>query len=132
MTMGSYERESRDILGPAFSLLCNAAAAGKIDQQKMKDIASQLHEKVGGNHRLRNGSGESEMRAVISDWYQFEACNMTRENALQKLLAILEDPSVELKPLAKEIKQSISKTQENIIPADDTHKTAEKVGFYNP
>ena len=130
--MGTFERESRVILGPAFSLLCNAAAEDKIDQQKMRDIAMQLHKKVGGKHRQRNGSGESEMRAVISDWYQFEACNMKRENALQKLQAVLEDSSVELKPLAKEIKQSISKTQENIIPADDTHKTAEKVGFYNP
>ena len=132
MTMGTFERKSRDILGPAFGLLCNAAAEDIIDQQKMRDIASQLHMKVGGKHRQRNGSGESEMRAVISDWYQFELYNMKRENALQKLLAVLEDSSVELKPLAKEIKQSISKTQENIIPADDTHKTAEKVGFYNP
>ena len=131
--MGTFERKSRDILGPAFSLLCNAAAEDIIDQQKMKDIASQLHKKVGGKHRQRKGSGESEMRAVISDWYQFELYNMTRENALLKLLAILEDPTVELKPLAKEIKQSISKTQENIILADETrHTTAEKVGFYNP
>ena len=132
MTMGTFERKSRDILGPAFSLLCNAAAEDKIDQQKMRDIASQLHKKVGGKHRQRNGSGESEMRAVLSDWYNFELYDLTRENALQKLLAVLEHSSVELKPLAKEIKQSISKTQENIIPADDTHKTAEKVGFYNP
>ena len=101
-------------------------------KQKMKDISSKLHLIVGGKHRQRKGSGESEMRAVISDWYNFELYNMTRENALQKLLAVLEDPSVELKPLAKEIKQSISKTQENIIAADDTYKTAEKVGFYNP
>ena len=129
--MGTYDRESRDILGPAFSLLCNAAAEDKIDQQKMRDIASQLHMKVDGRHRQRNGSGESEMRAVLSDWYQFELYDLTRENALQKLLAVLEHSSVELKPLAKEIKQSISKTQENIIPADDTYKTAEKVGFYN-
>ena len=130
--MGTFERESIDILGPAFSLLCNAAAEDKIDQQKMRDIASQLHMKVGEKHQQRNGSGESEMRAVISDWYQFELYDLTRENALQKLQAVLEHSSVELKPLAKEIKQSISKTQENIIPADDTHKTAEKVGFYNP
>ena len=130
--MGTFERKSRDILGPAFSLLCNAAAEDIIDQQKMRDIASQLHMKVYGRHRQRNGSGESEMRAVISDWYQFELYDMTRENALQKLLTVLEHSSVELKPLAKEIKQSISKTQENIILADVTHKTAEKVGFYNP
>ena len=130
--MGSYERESRDILGPAFSLLCNAAAEDIIDQQKMRDIASQLHMKVGEKHRQRNGSGESEMRAVLSDWYQFELYDMTRENAFQKLLAVLEHSSVELRPLAKEIKQSISKTQENIIHADETrHTTVEKVGFYN-
>ena len=97
--MGTYDRESRDILGPAFSLLCNAAAEDKIDQQKMRDIASQLHTKVGEKHRQRNGRGESEMRAVISDWYQFELHNMKREDALQKLLAVLEDSSVELKPL---------------------------------
>ena len=97
--MGTFERESRDFFGPAFSLLCNAAAEDKIDQQKMIDIASQLHKKVGGRHRQRNRSGESEMRAVISDWYQFELCNMKREDALQKLLAVLEDSSVELKPL---------------------------------
>ena len=130
--MGTFERKSRDILGPAFSLLCNAAAEDIIDQQKMRDIASQLHMKVYGRHRQRNGSGESEMRAVISDWYQFELYELTREDALQKLQAVLEHSSVELKPLAKEIKQSISKTQENIILADVTHKTAEKVGFYNP
>ena len=118
--MGTFERESRHFLGPAYSLLRNAAAEGKIDQQKMRDIASQLDIKVGGQHRQRNGNGESEMRAVISDWYQFELYDMTRENALQKLLAVLEHSSVELKPLAKEIKQSISKTQENIILADVT------------
>ena len=130
--MGTFERESRVILGPAFSLLCNAAAEDKIDQQKMRDIASHLHMKVGEKHQQRNGSGKSEMRAVISDWYQFELYDLTRENALQKLLAVLEHSSVELKPLAREIKQSISKTKENIIPADDTHKAAEKVVFYNP
>ena len=56
MTMGTFERESRDFFGPAFSLLCNAAAEDIIDQQKMRDIAMQLHEKVGGKHLQRNGS----------------------------------------------------------------------------
>ena len=57
--MGPFERKSRDILGPAFSLLCNAAAEDIIDQQKMRDIAWQLHMRVGGKHQQRKGNGES-------------------------------------------------------------------------
>ena len=127
--MGAYEKESEDILGPTYRLLCNAAIEDKIDEQKMKDISSKLHPTVGGKHRQRKRSGECEMRAVISDWYQEEMFDMTRDNALHKLVIILEDPSVELKPLAKEIKKVITKDQENSTSLNDIPGTADRVSF---
>ena len=103
--MSKYEKEARKKLGgQVFRLLCDAAIEDKIDDQKLEDISYRLHGTVGGNHRKRGrGSSESEFRAVISDWYQVEMFDMTRETALNKLVKILEDPSVNLKPLAKDI-----------------------------
>ena len=106
--MSEYEKEARKKLGGrVFRLLCDAASEDKIDDQKLTDISYRLHGKVGGNHRKRGlGSSESEFRAVISDWYQVEMFNMTRKTALNTLVEIFEDPSVNLKPLAKNIKDS--------------------------
>ena len=103
--MSEYENEAKKILGArVFRLLCDAASEDKINDQKLKDISYRLHGRVGGNHQKRGrGSSESELRAVISDWYQVEMFDMTRETALNKLVKILEDPSVNLKPLAKDI-----------------------------
>ena len=47
------------------------------------------------------------MRELISDWYQLEMFEMTRESALGKLVDILEDSTVNLRPLSRELKQSI-------------------------
>ena len=103
--MSEYEKEARKKLGGrVFRLLCDAAHEDKIDDQKLKDISYRLHGRVGGNHQKRGrGSSESEVRAVISDWYREEMFDMTRETALNKLVEIFEDPSVNLKPLAKDI-----------------------------
>ena len=103
--MSDYEKEAKKKLGGrVFRLLCDAASEDKIDDQKLKDISYQLHGTVGGNHQKRGrGSSESELRAVISDWYQVEMYNMTSKTALDKLVEIFEDPSVNLKPLAKDI-----------------------------
>ena len=103
--MSEYEKEAgKKLGGRVFRLLCDAASEDKIDDQKLKDISYRLHGTVGGNHRKRGrGSSESEFRAVISDWYQVEMFNMTRKTALNTLVEIFEDPSVNLKPLAKDI-----------------------------
>ena len=103
--MSEYEKEAKKILGGrVFRLLCDAASEDKINDQKLKDISYRLHGRVGGNHQKRGRvSSESELRAVISDWYQLEMFDMTRETALNKLVEIFEDPSVNLKPLAKDI-----------------------------
>ena len=112
--MGLYDVEVQTILGlTGWTLFCTAASEDKIDEQKMKDISMKLDPKVGGAHLKRGGSSDHEMREVISDWYQLGGmCYLNREDALAKLVEILEDASVNLRPLALDLRQLISKGEE--------------------
>ena len=122
--MGKYDNEAKTILGFAFTILCTAASEDKIDGQKMEDISLKLHPAVGGRHRKRGGkSDDAEMRNVISDWYELGGlCELNHGEALGKLVDILEDTTVNLRPIAKELKHVISKSKENqtILPVQSS------------
>ena len=114
--MGLYDSKAEKILGvTALTMLCTAASEHRIDEQKMKEISKKLHPKVGGAHLKRGGkSDEAEMREVISDWYQLGGlCDLNWDGALGKLVDILEDATVNLRPLAKDLRQLIDKGKES-------------------
>ena len=133
--MGKYDKEAKKILGrAAFTLLCTAASEDRIDEQKMRDISVKLHPEVGGNHRRRGGrSDDVEMRELLSDWYQLEMFEMTRESALGKLVDTLEDSTVNLRPQAKELKELIIKAKDNhdSPPVKSNHRTTDEVNLIN-
>ena len=114
--MGKYDSEVQTILGlTVLTLLCTAASEDKIDGQKMKGISVKLRHEVGGKHRKRGGrSDEAEMREVLSDWYELGGlCDLNRDGALGRLVDTLEDSTVNLRPLAKELRQLMGKGEEN-------------------
>ena len=128
--MGKYDRKVKNILSlTVWTLLCTAASEDQIDEQKMKDISEMLHPKVGGKHRKRGGrSDAAEMREVLSDWYEIGGlCDLDHKDALGKLVNIIEDATVNLRPLSKELRELMSKSEENqnSPPAKSNRRTVD-------
>ena len=110
--MGKYDKQVKEILSvTAVTILCTAATENKIDGQKMKDLSQELDPKVGGKHQKRGErSDDVEMREVLSDWYEQGLCDMKRNDALRRVVDILELPTVNLRPIAKELRDLIKNT----------------------
>ena len=73
----------------------------------MKDIAQLLA--VGGRHRMRvedqrKDPDDAEMREVLSDWYNKEMHKLDTVAAVDKLIAVFGNQSVQLFPLAKDLR----------------------------
>ena len=105
--MQAYDREVKDKLGTAYRLILREVDSGVICNQKMIDIARGLHSevKIVGNHQRRIlAGGESdahEMRNILSDWWLLgDLHEISKEEALQKLVMVLREEPVTLKPLA--------------------------------
>ena len=50
---------------------------------------------------------ETELRDILADWYEEELFDLPTNDALQKLIAICEDKSVRLYPLAKTLRECL-------------------------
>merc|ERR1712130_479949 len=81
----------------------------------MRDISSQLHSRVRGNHLRRVGSGslcdKAKFRRILGDWYKEEMFDQDRQTALTKLILILRGPSVSLHPEGKRLEQILEEIQ---------------------
>ena len=113
--MGQHDNEAKTKLGEdAWSILQEHASKGGIGVQEIKDIATLLGAtnggKVLGQHLTRmelagtNVNIEAEVRDVLGDWYHEEMFDMNQSVALAKLIDILDNPSVNLKPCAKQLR----------------------------
>jgi len=108
----AYEEKVKKKLGTAVrDSIIDSVHNGTIDSAKMKDIAYKLHERVGGNHMIRTISGGKpcdsvEMRAILCDWWAEDLCRkeLSREEAVQKLVNIFEHNDLGLRPLADQLK----------------------------
>ena len=104
-----YEKEVKVLLGEdAYYKFLDAVDEGIVSVQQMTDIAVGLHKVVGGKFKLAQDSRAFEFdraaaRQVLSNWYQYEACEMDGKTALEKFVAILRDKNIGLYPLAHEI-----------------------------
>ena len=104
------DKEIKEKLGDAaYNLILDHADNNDIDEQKMKDMAELLE--VGGANRRRGcNAGPIEMRHVLTDWYQAELHGLDRESSLKRLIGVLEDRSIGLRPLAAKLRQMLVKT----------------------
>ena len=108
--MGLYDAEVIEHLGrEAYNYIVDRVRCGVISGQHMKDISSQLHPHIFGNHLRRVESGkacdEAEFRRILSDWFNQELYDLDQKTALSKLISILKGPSVSLPAEGKRLKQ---------------------------
>ena len=113
--MGIYDGEVQTKIGQnALEVLFEAVESNIIDEQKMADVAQNLHPSVSGNHVRRAGSGGhkiardgwwAEMREVLSDWYKEElfADKFGQQEALERLISIFNHRDINLPELAKKL-----------------------------
>ena len=128
--MQAYDREVKDKLGTdAYRLILREVDSGVICNQKMRDIARGLHSevKIVGNHqrRIRDGgkSDAHEMRNILSDWWQYgDLLEISREEALQKLVMVLREEPVTLKPLATALAK--------LLPNGNNHGIITEINIY--
>ena len=74
----------------------------------MNDFSFLLGKDVGGKHKNRGGAlDESEMRAILSDWFSTKAHDLDGQSALQELISVLKDGTINLLPLAKDLEQHL-------------------------
>ena len=114
--MGIYDKEVKERLGDeSWSVILESVNRGAIDAQKMKDIAQQMSPKVGGNHKRRMQAGmndQSEMREVLSGWWEEEMHDMDRNAVFDKLVTIFGSDTVSLSALAERLKKVKSDFEE--------------------
>ena len=108
--MSVYDADVRRILGKeAYNYMLERVSHGFIGAQYMRDISSQLHPIVRGNHLRRVGSGkdcdEAEFRRILGDWFNQAMCDLDQKTALTRLISILRGPSVSLHPEEKRLEQ---------------------------
>jgi len=124
------DSDVKRVLGEnAYDAILNNVRSGNINGQKMTDIAAMLHPIVCGNTlRRRRESGahsdDREMRRVLSDWYDREMFDMTRREALNKLVTVLENDNVDLKPLARDLKELMDQNPSEVTKATTTTTTS--------
>ena len=105
------------------SAILSSAEEAVISANIMQDIAFKLHSSIGGNHKIRVASGDpcdkTEMRHILGDWWDKELFQLTSREALQRLVAIFEDPDVDLRPLASQLKKKIGDVEQMEIEDED-------------
>ena len=126
--MQAYDRNVKEKLGTdAYRLILHEVDSGVICDQKMRDIAKGLYPaevKIVGNHQRRISGGAKcdahEMRSILSDWWLLgDLLEISKEEALQRLVMVFREDPVTLKPLATELAK--------LLPKGDDHG---KVGKY--
>ena len=108
--MSLYDAEVAHQLGKdSYKFILDRVKSGFISQQQMHDISNQLHPHVLGNHLRRKESGkvcdEAEFRHILSDWYQYQMCDLGPEAAHTRLVSILRSPLVNLRSEGKTLEQ---------------------------
>ena len=108
--MGIYDRDVKQRLGKdAFNYILDCVKRGTISAQHMKDISSQLHSHVLGNHLRRVESGkacdEAEFRSILSDWFKEELYDLEQKAALTRLTSIFRSSLVNLPVEGKKLEK---------------------------
>ena len=127
-SMQAYDRDVKEKLGTdAYGLILREVDSGVICHQKMRDIAEGLYPaevKIVGNHQRRisakGGKSDShEMRSILSDWWLLgDLHEISKEEALQRLVMVFREEPVMLKPLATALA--------NLLPKGNGHGKVEK------
>ena len=103
----SYENEISEGLGDhVYSAVLDAVDSGEISQIAARDIAKQLHPKVGGSFihasMERNFTfNRRAMREILSNWYQF----CVPEDPVKDLITALRHEDVQLEALANKLQR---------------------------
>ena len=96
----------RERLGKeAWDILIEKSEDGTISDKHMKDISRELGERIGGNHSRRVNERKavcdgSEMREILSDWWEEELYKLHQTEALGKISDILSSLEVKLPSIA--------------------------------
>ena len=105
--MGIQDKKVSELIGKeSFDWIRECVDDYTIKGTHMKDIARLLGSKINGNHhgRCESASCDSaEMRQILCDWYNEEAYDMDRATALQKLIDVFENETVNLPCVAKHL-----------------------------
>ena len=100
--MGVYTREVKEVLGEdVWEEIMRNVEKGVINENKMKEIAFSLTDKVGGNQTRRTNFDVHAMSDILSDWYEDELYDMDMETALNKLREIFLKSTLKLNILAR-------------------------------
>ena len=120
--MSIYDVDVSKLLGKeAYNYMLERVSHGFISDQHMRDISSQLHPRVRGNHLRRVGSGnlcdEAEFRRILGDWFCQEMCDLDQRTALSRLVSILRGPSLNLPIEGKRLEQILEaiKAKDNAV-----------------
>ena len=95
-------------------LMLDCARNGDISDSQMSDIATNLGKnldgpnRVFGNHKRRkerdpNAASDMMLKSILSDWYEYEFCDMPSGEALSKMVEIFRGPDIDLRSLADQL-----------------------------
>ena len=108
--MGMYDEEVKSRISPSvWDKIIKVANSGIIDSAKMCDIATLFQGRghiIRGEHIRRGRKSDAhELREILSDWWNEELHDLKQSDAITKLATIFDDRSVQLYPLAKDIRK---------------------------
>ena len=109
MNLSTYDKDVSGLLGAAlYEAILYEVDVGRINQQKMDDVALQLSPKVFGGHKQRGGCDEAEMRRILNCWFEemSQGQGLDKEKAIAHLEAVFKHGTVGMYPMIKKLKRS--------------------------
>ena len=103
-------------------LMLDSARNGDISDEQMASIADKLGRDLGGpnvifgGHKLRferdkQAKSDTLLKGIFSDWWMAQLYDLPYEEALSKMGKIFQDPDVDLRPLAKKLRDAAGPQQ---------------------
>ena len=86
----NFEKFEQHVGKEITDFLLKQVRIGEIEKNDAQDIATKLHEEVGGKFKISKGEvnfvfEERSLKKILSDWYSKEAYKLTRQEAVKRL-----------------------------------------------
>ena len=117
----SYLPDVKNVLGDkVVNAMINFSLTEKFPSEKLSIFAQYLSENmtIYGNHKRGNKDGADGLIAILCDWYSEELFDLPSDDALEKLITVLERADINVKPLTAEIKEIIKEPKQGQLGQD--------------
>ena len=116
--MENKEDVKKRIGKECWDLIMGSVDSGTLYDQKMKDLAFGLGQKIGRNHQARVEKvgillpDQRELIRIFGDWWESKDGleTMSRQEAIQRLIELFRDRNIGLYPLVKDLEDVLARS----------------------